>query len=48
MHFHILAVAKNADMGTTPPPRALPKHMISGVTFQWSTPKMAPVLPNPV
>ena len=34
IHSQILAVEKKADMGTTPPPRALPRQRISGATCQ--------------
>jgi hypothetical protein len=41
-------VEMNADKGITPPPRAFPRHMMSGTTFQWSIPQSLPVLPMPV
>ncbi len=44
----ILGVEMKADSGMTPPPMALPRHMMSGTTPQWSTPKSLPVRPRPV
>ncbi len=38
----------NAESGMTPPPIDLPTHMMSGTTFQWSTPQSFPVRPIPV
>ncbi len=38
----------NAESGITPPPMDLPRHMMSGTTFQWSTPQSLPVRPMPV
>ena len=40
--------AMNAESGMTPPPSDLPRHMMSGTTFQWSTPHSLPVRPMPV
>ena len=37
-----------AESGMTPPPIALPRHMMSGTTPQWSTPNSLPVRPSPV
>ena len=44
----ISGVETNADSGITPPPIDLPRHMMSGSTFQWSTAHSFPVLPMPV
>lgn len=41
-------VETKAESGMTPPPSALPRHMMSGTTFQCSTPKTLPVRPMPV
>ena len=44
----IFGVDMKAESGMTPPPSALPRHMMSGTTFQWSTPNILPVRPRPV
>ena len=44
----IFGVEMKAESGMTPPPIALPRHMMSGTTPQWSTPKSLPVRPSPV
>ena len=41
-------VEMNAESGMIPPPSDLPKHRMSGSTFQWSTPQSFPVRPIPV
>ena len=46
--LQILGVEMKAERGITPPPIALPRHMMSGTTSQWSTPKSFPVRPRPV
>ena len=45
---HIAGVEMNAASGMTPPPIDFPTHMMSGATFQWSTPQSFPVRPIPV
>ena len=46
--FQILGVEMKAESGMTPPPSALPRHMMSGTVSQWSTPNILPVRPSPV
>ena len=46
--FQISGVDMNAESGMTPPPRALPRHMMSGTTSQCSTANILPVRPMPV
>jgi hypothetical protein len=46
--FQISGVEMKAESGITPPPRALPRHMMSGATSQCSTAKNLLVRPMPV